>query len=80
MYAFDVVSDHLLLDKLRLLGICSPLKDWIVDFLISRVIEVSVSGIRSSFMNIRSGVSQGSVLDQPFFLIFINNLHYLCYL
>ena len=42
--AFDVVSQHLLLDELRLLGIYSPLTDWIADFRIGRVMRVS--GIR----------------------------------
>ena len=56
-----MTSFCLLLEKLRLLGICSPLIDWLVDFLIDRVMRVSVSGICSSFMNARSGVPQGSV-------------------
>ena len=43
--AFDAVSDHLLLDKLRLLGICSARIDWIANFIIVRVIKVLVSGI-----------------------------------
>ena len=38
--AFDVVSHHLLFDKLRLLGICSPLINWIADFLIGRVMRI----------------------------------------
>ena len=37
--AFDVVSHHLL-DKLRLLGVCNPLTDWISDFVISRFMRV----------------------------------------
>ena len=56
---YDVVSHHLLFDKLRLLGICSPLIDWIADFLVGRVVRASVSDIRSSFLNVRSGVPQG---------------------
>ena len=32
--AFDVISHHLLLDKLRLLGNFSPLIDWIAEFFI----------------------------------------------
>ena len=56
--AFDVVSLHLLLDKLRLLGICSSLIDLIADFLIGRVMSVSVLSIRSNFMDIRRGVFQ----------------------
>ena len=58
---FDIVSHHLLLDKLRLLCICSPLIDWIADFLIGRVMRVSVSGIRSSFMDVRNGARSAVV-------------------
>ena len=36
--------------------------------------RVSVSGIRSSFMDVWSAVSQGSVLGPLFFLIFVNDL------
>ena len=58
--AFDVVSHHLLLDKLKLFGICSPLIDRIVDFLIGRVMRVSISGIRSNLMDVRNDVPQGA--------------------
>ena len=44
--AFNVVSHHWLLNKLRLFGICSPFIDWIADFLIGRVMRVSVPAIR----------------------------------
>ena len=69
--AFDVPSHHLLVDKFKLLDICSSLIiNWIVDFLIGRVMRVSVSSIRSNFMGVRSGVQQGSML----FFLFVNNL------
>ena len=32
---FNVVSHNLLLDKLRLLGVCSPYIDWIADILLA---------------------------------------------
>ena len=69
--AIDVVSHHLLLDKLRLLDICSLLIDWIVDFLIGLVMRVSVSIIRSNFMDVRSDVPQGSVLGPLLFLLLL---------
>ena len=71
---FDVVSHHLLLGKLRLLGFCNPLIDRIADFLIVCVMRVSVSSICSSLMDVRSGVPQGSVLDRLLFLLFVNHL------
>ena len=72
--AFDVFSYHLLLDKLRLFGICRPHIYWIADFLIGRVMKDLVSGICSRFMDVRSGVPQGSVLCPLLFLLFVNNL------
>ena len=42
--------------------------DWIAYFLIGRVVRVSVLDIRSSFMNVRNGVPQGSVLRPLFFV------------
>ena len=63
--ASNIVSHHLLLDMFRLLGICSPFIDWIVDFLV---------GIRSSFMDVRSGSPQRSVLCLLLFLLFVNHL------
>ena len=70
---FNVVSHHLLLDKVRLLDICSPLIDWIADFLIGCVLKFSVLGVRSSFMDIRSSVPQGSVLGLLLFHFFVNH-------
>ena len=64
----------MLLDKLRWLDICSPLIDCIVVFLIGRVMRVLVSGIRNNFMDVRSGVSQGSVLGLLLFILFFNHL------
>ena len=70
----DVISHHMLSAKLRLLGICSPLTDWIADFLTCRVMRVSVSGICISLMDVRSNVSQRSVLGTLLLLVFVNHL------
>ena len=43
-----------------------------MDFLIGQAMRVS--GICSSFMDARSGVPQGSVLDALLFLLFANHL------
>ena len=40
------------------MGICRQLIGWIADFLIGRGMRVSVSGIRSDFMDARGGVPQ----------------------
>ena len=64
---------HILLcdrtDKLRSLGICSPPIDWITDFLFGRV--MTVSNIRSSFMDVRSGVQRGACFFRCYFFFLL---------
>ena len=72
--AFDLVSHPILLKKLSLLGVRSPLIYWIEDFLVGRSMFVSVKGKRSRSFPVASGVPQGSVLGPILFLTFINHI------
>ena len=72
--AFDLVSHPILLEKLRLIGITSPLIYWIEDFLVGRSMSVSVKGNVSRSYPVASGVPQGSVLGPILFLVFINHI------
>ena len=77
--AFNVVSYHLLLDKLRLSGTCSPLIDWIADYIIiSRVMRVLISGIRSSFMDVRTGAFSGFAIAGREFLKIVHLVTTFC--
>ena len=69
--AFDVVS-HFLLDKLQSFGFNPIVSSWIKSFRIGRTMCVSVSGNTSLSMLVTPGVSQGSVLNPFFFLIYVN--------
>ena len=57
-----------MLQKIKLFSICSPFIDWIADISIGRVMRVS--RIRSSFIDVRSGVPQESVICPLLFLLF----------
>ena len=72
--AFDVVSHHVMMDKLSSLGVTGRLLNWIDSFLTGRQMCVTVSGSRSSARPVLSGVPQGSVLSPLLFFIFENHI------
>ena len=72
--AFDVVSHQILLEKLVCLGFDSLVLGWVREFLVGRVMSVSVSGVSSFPRNVLSGVPQGSVLGPLLFLVYANSI------
>lgn len=67
--AFDSVPDERLLVKLHVLGVTGLLLTRLRGFLTTRFQRVVVNGCYSSWLPVRSGVLQGSVL------IYLNDLH-----
>ena len=71
--AFNVVPYERLLLKMNYYGIRKILP-WISNFLKNRKQSVVIDGTKSRFVEVISGLPQGTVLAALLFLIFINDL------
>ena len=74
MKVFNSVPHNLLIFKLKTFGINSNLLEWFNCYLNGRRQRVVVDGVASRYVNVVSGVPQGSILGPQLFLSYVNDI------
>ena len=73
--SFHKISHKFLLSKLHYYGIGNHTHSWIGAFLSNRSQATVVNGVHSSYVEVTSGASHGSVLGPMLFLLYTNDIN-----
>ena len=74
--AFDTVNHEILLQKLKKYGVVGVELAWLKCYLTNRHQFVKIDNEESSFLKVKCGVPQGSILGPLLFLIYVNDMHF----
>ena len=83
--AFDTIRHDILIHIVEHYGIRGICKDWFASYITNRSQYTLINGQKSTYLNINTGVTHGSILGPILFLIYVNdinnssNLNILCF-
>lgn len=72
--AFDTIDHSILISKLNKYGVRGIVLDGLISYLHNRQQYVQLEGYKSECLKLECGVSQGSILGQKLFILYINDI------